>query len=61
MTASEGINRALDVADDLAGELLSLSGDDLVTVPAGIRDALKKLAAELESRVTTIRQIGGRA
>lgn len=60
-SATEGINGALDAAEGLVRELIAYSGDDMKVVPAGIRDALKKLAAEIDGRVVTIRQIGARA
>lgn len=58
--AADGIHAALDALDDIQKDLIALSGDDMKVVPAGIRDALKKLAGEIDSRVLTIRQIGAR-
>lgn len=59
--AAEGINAGLDAVVAVSADLRSYSGDDMKVVPAGIRDALLKLANEIDSRVLSIKQIGGRS
>jgi len=58
--ANKLIVDCLGALEDMAADLLSVCGDDIVSVSAGKRDALKKLAMEIDSRITSIRQITAR-